>query len=423
MADERPSDAMQPSTKRRAGGQVTKDDFEDEDEPGYEPGSWKPVDTETLKRRKIVKVRRGGEAPASTPEPEVAPATAPASANPFAGISLTAPASSNPFAGVNLVAPSAAASSAPQAAAKPDTETTPDVSKAGEKDGEAKGEAKPAEAPTPAEASSNPFAALGSSSKPFSGFGGGFGGFGSMGGGFGAVTGAGFGSSTGAGTASGTPTFNFGTGAFPNIAGLSKAGDGANGEEGDDGEVENLEVFGASTAEFKPVVQLPDQKTVTGEEEEQVAFTADGALFEFDPPHAIWRERGKGEYKVNVDKSGNARMVMRQAGNYRLLLNAKIYAGMAVQKMPGNVGVSFACFNAAQAADTPHEKKDGSESASKEGSSSSSVALKQATWCVKIKKNAEQVGRLFDLLEQRKVAAAAAEGTEGAPPAAAEDKV
>lgn len=34
MADERPSDAMQPSSKRRAGGQMTKDDFEDDDEDG-----------------------------------------------------------------------------------------------------------------------------------------------------------------------------------------------------------------------------------------------------------------------------------------------------------------------------------------------------------------------------------------------------
>lgn len=42
-------------------------------------------------------------------------------------------------------------------------------------------------------------------------------------------------------------------------------------------------------------------------------------------------------------------MVMRQAGNYRLLLNAKVYSGMAVQKMTGDVGVTFACANAASA--------------------------------------------------------------------------
>lgn len=34
-----------------------------------------------------------------------------------------------------------------------------------------------------------------------------------------------------------------------------------------------MELFNDSTAEFRPVVTLPDQKTVTGEEEESVAFT------------------------------------------------------------------------------------------------------------------------------------------------------
>ena len=39
-------------------------------------------------------------------------------------------------------------------------------------------------------------------------------------------------------------------------------------------------------------------------------------------------------------------MVMRQAGLLRLLLNAKVYAAMPVQKM-GTGGVTFACINAA----------------------------------------------------------------------------
>ena len=42
-------------------------------------------------------------------------------------------------------------------------------------------------------------------------------------------------------------------------------------------------------------------------------------------------------------------MVMRQSGNYRLLLNAKVYAGMALQRMAGDVGVTFACANVASA--------------------------------------------------------------------------
>ena len=46
-------------------------------------------------------------------------------------------------------------------------------------------------------------------------------------------------------------------------------------------------------------------------------------------------------------------MVMRQTGNYRLLLNAKVYPGMSVQPMAGGVGVSFACVNHCTAADAP----------------------------------------------------------------------
>lgn len=120
--------------------------------------------------------------------------------------------------------------------------------------------------------------------------------------------------------------------------------------------------------------QLPDQKTVTGEEDESVAFSSDGTLFEFDAATGKWRERGKGEFRVNTNKAGQvrawerpsaaarrrgltretspsspfalssrrpphllfvapppwlaqllqSRMVMRQAGHYRLLLNAKV---------------------------------------------------------------------------------------------------
>lgn len=47
----------------------------------------------------------------------------------------------------------------------------------------------------------------------------------------------------------------------------------------------------------------------------------------------------------------HARMVMRQNGNLRLLLNAAVYPGMPVQFMTGNVGVTFGVVNAA----APHD--------------------------------------------------------------------
>lgn len=80
------------------------------------------ADEETLKKRKIIKVRRPGAAPAAAPVTEAPAASAvpaaalpmqaapstvaePASVNPFAGITLSVPSSlptpaANPFAGV-----------------------------------------------------------------------------------------------------------------------------------------------------------------------------------------------------------------------------------------------------------------------------------------------------------------------------------
>ena len=106
--------------------------------------------------------------------------------------------------------------------------------------------------------------------------------------------------------------------------------------QGGDGGEDNVEVFADSTAEFKPVVQLPERKNVNGEEEESVEFSgeegmrfippwarsqhcpfqnpyillplpphaADGTLYEFDPEGSQWKGRGKGGFRLNLDKSG-----------------------------------------------------------------------------------------------------------------------
>lgn len=92
---------------------------------GYEPGAWGPdskADEATLKKRKIVRARRGpGGAPANPPVAAAAESVAVgaaaddgaaagdvAPANPFAGRSLVAaaapPPAANPFAGRSLLA-------------------------------------------------------------------------------------------------------------------------------------------------------------------------------------------------------------------------------------------------------------------------------------------------------------------------------
>ena len=91
----------------------------------------------------------------------------------------------------------------------------------------------------------------------------------------------------------------------------------------------------------------------TGEENEKSVFNADSVLFEF--LDGGWKERGKGEIKVNVSSTGTgkARLVMRARGNYRLILNAGLYSEMKLTAMEKK-GVTFACMNS-----NGEGKKDG----------------------------------------------------------------
>lgn len=60
----------------------------------------------------------------------------------------------------------------------------------------------------------------------------------------------------------------------------------------------------------------------------------DGTLFEYDEKRQ-WRERGRGEMRVNVANNGQARLVMRSKGNLRLLLNANLWPDMKITLMDG----------------------------------------------------------------------------------------
>ncbi|KAJ4959329.1 hypothetical protein NE237_026440 [Protea cynaroides] len=82
----------------------------------------------------------------------------------------------------------------------------------------------------------------------------------------------------------------------------------------------------------------------TGEENEKAVFTADAVLFEY--LDGGWKERGKGELKVNVSAAGTekARLIMRAKGNLRLILNASLYPDMKLTNMDKR-GITFACIN------------------------------------------------------------------------------
>lgn len=114
----------------------------------------------------------------------------------------------------------------------------------------------------------------------------------------------------------------------------------------------NSSIFGSSGAstvgksessKFPPMPEVPLE---TGEENESAVFTADSVLFEYID--GAWKERGKGELKVNVSTTGTgkARLVMRARGNYRLILNASLFPDMKLTDMDKK-GITFACVNSA----------------------------------------------------------------------------
>ncbi|XP_054782257.1 nuclear pore complex protein NUP50A-like [Prosopis cineraria] len=102
----------------------------------------------------------------------------------------------------------------------------------------------------------------------------------------------------------------------------------------------------ASTSDGSGLSKTQEVAVETGEENEKVVFNADSVLFEFVDGN--WKERGKGEVKVNVTSVGTekARLLMRSRGNFRLILNARLYPDMKLTNMEKR-GVTFACMNSA----------------------------------------------------------------------------
>lgn len=109
---------------------------------------------------------------------------------------------------------------------------------------------------------------------------------------------------------------------------------------------------GPSIVSKSDIPSMQEVAVETGEENEKPVFTADAVLFEFID--GGWKERGKGDLKVNVSESGadKARLVMRAKGIRKVILNASLYPDMKLANMEKK-GVTFACMNSID------EKKDG----------------------------------------------------------------
>ncbi|KAL6657848.1 hypothetical protein ACP70R_005628 [Stipagrostis hirtigluma subsp. patula] len=100
----------------------------------------------------------------------------------------------------------------------------------------------------------------------------------------------------------------------------------------------------ATSVEAPKKFAMPEGPVETGEENEKAVFTADSTLYEY--LDGGWKERGKGELKLNIPVSGGerARLIMRAKGNYRLVLNASLYDDMLLKDMDKK-GATFACVN------------------------------------------------------------------------------
>ncbi|PWW74019.1 hypothetical protein C7212DRAFT_214382 [Tuber magnatum] len=101
------------------------------------------------------------------------------------------------------------------------------------------------------------------------------------------------------------------------------------------------------------------QEIATGEEGEITVFKCPGKIFSFDKENKVWKERGKGTFKLNTKGSKpsisasafglddtpsvlategkkSARILMRTDGTYTLILNVPIFKGMIFGDYAGN---------------------------------------------------------------------------------------
>ncbi|VVA37746.1 PREDICTED: E3 SUMO-ligase RanBP2 [Prunus dulcis] len=369
MADS--ENALPPSKKRAAGRELSRDNpglDDEEDALEQETGTFKRASEEVLATRRIVKVRRQQPAsgPTSNPfagiqlvpptEGSAVPAEVTAAAQPASEIRVSDEENKQSESKVEQVGAESAAdkenvvkenTEVSSEATEPEVVHEPAVGENKTNEGETENEEKTENEdnkdnknenvdPSPEGTSLSSFQQLSSSQNAFTNLSGT--GFSTSTFSFGLISKDGSTLGTGSGSLFGSNNDQ------PSGLGLSNNG--------------NSSKFGTSGAPvvpksdgggFPPMQEVPVE---TGEENEKAVFNADAALFEFID--GGWKERGKGDLKVNVSESGTekARLVMRLKGIRKVILNASLYPDMKLTNMEKK-GVTFACMNSID------EKKDG----------------------------------------------------------------
>ncbi|XP_044766754.1 E3 SUMO-protein ligase RanBP2-like isoform X2 [Coccinella septempunctata] len=97
------------------------------------------------------------------------------------------------------------------------------------------------------------------------------------------------------------------------------------------------------TAEFKPVIPLPDMVEVkTGEENSEVIFDCRAKLLRYDSEKKEWKERGLGNMKI-LKEEKLIRLLMRREQVHKVCCNHQLLKSMNFQYMPNNFKVLTWC--------------------------------------------------------------------------------
>lgn len=125
-------------------------------------------------------------------------------------------------------------------------------------------------------------------------------------------------------------TFGASTG-FAGFTGVSTT------KETDGGDDEHQTEEDECQAEFKPIVQLQEIETATGEEEEICWADFKCKLYRFDNDAGEWKERGVGQIKLLEHKENNkVRVLMRQEKTLKIRANHIAMPGTKLQEHSGS---------------------------------------------------------------------------------------
>ncbi|XP_040194347.1 ran-binding protein 3-like isoform X2 [Rana temporaria] len=98
-----------------------------------------------------------------------------------------------------------------------------------------------------------------------------------------------------------------------------------------------IESAAAYTSRPRIKYELDQVKVITGEESERNVLQISCKLFVFNKESQVWTERGRGYLRLNDladndDGPFRSRIVMRNHGNLKLILNSKIFSGMKLER-------------------------------------------------------------------------------------------